>query len=145
MRYYFVVQLWEGAMAACECIVQLDPNDPIKAGKKHKIAKHTASVTFKPAYAKKPKCKGQGCTRGEEFSWSLTKTDSADKLDLFQADEEECLVVGRGEFKLQVTVTVKCYHEEAAEPENEEDGGIAVVNVSTGQDSGSDTFVINAR
>ncbi len=134
-------------MAACECIVELDQDNPIKAGKKRKIAKHTASVTFRPVFAanKKPKCKGQGCERVESYKWSLTKTDYNDKLELFQDDADECLVVGRGEFKLTVTVTVKCYHAEETDPDEEDDPGIFVGTVSSCESTGSDTFQIHVR
>ena len=54
-------------MAACECIVQLDPNDPIKAGKKHKIAKHTASVTFQACLRKKTQMQRTGVYQGRRI------------------------------------------------------------------------------
>src|ERR1700730_7898360 len=131
----------------CDCVVQLDPKKPISPTKKHKLAKHTGSLTFEPKYAKKPQCKavaGANCLIDVKYKWTLSKKVFSDKLVLFQEDEQECLVVEAGEFDLQVDVKVTCFDMQEVEGEDDGDSDVDVAITTTCGDSGTTTFVIRS-
>jgi hypothetical protein len=75
----------------------------------------------------------------------MTKTNFQDKIELFQEDDEECLIVGSGEFELALEVKVACYEPQETDDDDDDAGAIDVAIVTRCSDNGKTTFALRSR
>lgn len=100
----------ETAIEACACEIDLKDSDPIESYDNPGVP----GGSFKPVYAKPPKCTGTNCGKPMiEYKWTLissTPATAGGQPPEFrgQTTDSTCNVINPGRIKLKLEVNVTC-------------------------------------